>query len=91
MTLALFTTLVATLAQSTAPLVPGFGSPWFQPVPQHRRMVFQPLKGAQAQSLLVPNCTMRILVAPKDVDPKIVVEPPKNARHSIRIIEPSCR
>jgi hypothetical protein len=92
MTIALFVALVGTLAQSTAPVVPGFGRPWFETARPQPRPTFSASAGVgQTAPMSVPSCVMRTIVAPKNLDPKIVVEPPKNVRHSMRIIEPSCR
>jgi hypothetical protein len=90
MTLALFATLAATLAQTAAPVVPGFGSPWFVRAPQRNTPVS--LKTAdQLVTAPISACNIRTIVAPSHVDPKIVVEPPKDVRHSVRIIELPCR
>ena len=89
MTPALLATLVATLAQTTAPVVPGFGTPWF--VTARQQNPTTPFKISDRSPGPIPTCTMRTIVAPRDLDPKIVVEPPANVRHSVRRIQPSCR
>lgn len=92
MTIALFVTLVATLAQA-APVIPGFGRPLFDGVLRKTSLVVHVSDGRVLGVPLasVPPCAMRTVVAPSDVDPKIVVEPPRNVRHSVRVVEPPCR
>jgi len=91
MNLALFATLVATLAQSAAPAIPGFGRPWYEPtVPNQHAPVFQ-TRLHQPQPQVKPTCTMRVIVPRKHTDPKIVFEFPQSVRYGLRIIEPSCR
>ena len=89
MTPALLATLVATLAQTTAPVIPGFGTPWFVTAPPQKPLTSFKISGRSPGP--IPICTMRTIVAPRDLDRKIVIEPPANVRHSARIIEPSCR
>ncbi|CAN5795986.1 hypothetical protein BH18ACI5_BH18ACI5_12480 [soil metagenome] len=91
MNLALFVTLVATLAQSTAPAIPGFGRPWFEQTPPNKHAPVFQKRIHQAQPQVKPACAMRVIVPRKHTDPKIVIEPPQNVSYSIRIIEPSCR
>jgi hypothetical protein len=91
MNVAPFVTLVATLAQSTAPAIPGFGRPWFeQPVLNKQAPVFQK-RVHQVQTQEKPTCTMRVIVPHRHTDPKIVFEIPRNVSYALRIIEPPCR
>ena len=91
MTIALFVALVGTLAQSTAPVVPGFGRPWFETARPQPRPTFSASAGVgQTAPMSVPSCVMRTIVAPKNLDPKIVVEPPKNGAKIRTIDAPAC-
>ena len=92
MNIALFATLVATLGQSTAPVIPGFGRPWYEKVPsnKHAPTVFNK-RVHQLPQQVTPRCRMPAVVPRKHTDPKIVFEVPKDVRLSGRIIEPSCR
>ena len=82
--------LLAHLA--TQPTYPGFGQPFTVSPPKVRQgLVFvRPGQIVTAQSPATA-CGMTILKPETDVDPKIVIEPPKND-YKIRVIEPErCR
>jgi hypothetical protein len=83
--------LVATLAQTV--VVPaGFGRPWFEPAAAKRvHTVRHQPPGTVHVALPKPSCQMPAARPQGDVDPKIVVEPPKGVGFAIRTVEAPCR
>ena len=77
----------------TQPPYAGFGQPFSIPSPKVQSgLVFVPLGQVLTQQPSAMACGMTIVRPERDVDPKIVIDTPKNADYKIRIIEPQrCR
>lgn len=83
--------LIAVLAQTAAPQIPGFGRPWFErPIVKsgHRD---QPTTAPKQVEKPMIVCNMPMVRPRADVDPKFVVEPPKDVVFHLRIIDSGCK
>lgn len=76
----------------TQPPYAGFGQPFSVLSPKVQSPMFVPLGQVLTQQPRAMACGMTIVRPERDVDPKIVIDTPKNADYKIRIIEPQrCR
>ena len=85
-------TVIAVLAQIAAPVVPGFGRPWFERARAQPRVHM--IKTTTATKHLESRrvvCNMPVVRPSADVDPKIVVEPPKGVGFTLRTIDGGCK